>query len=328
MSESVVIIGAGSWGTAIAVMLAGAGKRVTLVARRPALADELDEMRENRAFLPGVKLPKLITPTSAVPDMHTFDWCFCAVPTQYIRQQFTGVGADYPPELPVVSLSKGIEQKSLRFPTEILQEATGAVHTLTVSGPSHAEEVARAMPTVVVSAGDEEKAAALAELMSTPAFRVYHNVDRIGVELGGAAKNVVAIAAGTIDGLGMGDNLKAALLARGLAEITRLGLAIGAGERTFSGLSGLGDLFVTCTSPYGRNRAFGERIGRGEAPQEIIDSMEMVVEGYNTAGALLEMAQQAGVEMPICEEVCKVIYEGASPREAITRLMTRALKAE
>jgi glycerol-3-phosphate dehydrogenase (NAD(P)+) len=309
-------------------MLAGAGKRVTLVARRPALADELDELRENRAFLPGVKLPKLITPTSAVPDMHAFDWCFCAVPTQYIRQQFTGVGADYPPELPVVSLSKGIEQKSLRFPTEILQEATGAIHTLTVSGPSHAEEVARAMPTVVVSAGDEETATALAELMSTPAFRVYHSVDRIGVELGGAAKNVVAIAAGTIDGLGMGDNLKAALLARGLAEITRLGLAIGAGERTFSGLSGLGDLFVTCTSPYGRNRAFGERIGRGEAPQEIIDSMEMVVEGYNTAGALLEMAQQSGVEMPICEEVCRVIYEGASPREAITRLMTRALKAE
>src|SRR5690606_25026896 len=144
--------------------------------------------------------------------------------------------------------------------------------------------------------------------------------------LGGAAKNVVAIAAGIIDGLGMGDNLKAALLARGLAEITRLGLSLGANERTFSGLSGLGDLFVTCTSRYGRNRAFGERVGRGEAPQAIIDSMEMVVEGYHTAGALVAMAGKQGVEMPISEEVCKVIYEGASPREAITRLMTRALK--
>jgi glycerol-3-phosphate dehydrogenase (NAD(P)+) len=324
----VIIIGAGSWGTAIAVLLSDAGKEVTLVARRQALADELAAVLENRAFLPGIKLPKAITPTADVPDLHAFDWCFCAVPTQYIRAQFTPLGADFPPALPLVSLSKGIEQKTLRFPTEILREATGAEHCLTVSGPSHAEEVARHMPTVVVSAGDGEHAPALAELLSTPAFRVYHSTDLIGVELGAAAKNVVAIAAGIIDGLGLGDNLKAALLARGLAEITRLGLAMGAGERTFSGLSGLGDLFVTCVSPYGRNRAFGERLGRGESVQQILDSMEMVVEGYNTAAALLEVARRHNVEMPICEEVCNVVYEGASPGEAITRLMTRALKAE
>lgn len=328
MSAKVAMIGAGSWGTAVAVLLAQAGAHVTLYARRRELADELIVTRENKAFLPGVTLPSAIAPTAELPALDGFDWCFCAVPTRYIREQFTPVGASYPPGVPLVSLSKGIEQGSLFFPTQILQDATGARHCLTLSGPSHAEEVARGMTTVVVSAGDESRAAAMAELMSTPAFRVYHSTDLVGVELAGAAKNVVAIAAGIIDGLGLGDNAKAALLARGLAEITRLGLALGAEERTFSGLSGIGDLFVTCTSKYGRNRAFGERIGRGEAPQAIIDSMEMVVEGYNTAAGLNELAERSGVEMPICQEVCNVIYEGATPAEAVTRLMTRALKAE
>jgi glycerol-3-phosphate dehydrogenase (NAD(P)+) len=328
MSAKVAIIGAGSWGTAVAVLLAQAGKQVALFARRRELADELASTRENAAFLPGVTLPPSITPTADLPSLGGFDWCFCAVPTRYIRETFAPIGESYPLGVPLVSLSKGIEQRSLRFPTQVLQEVTGALHLLTLSGPSHAEEVARGMPTVVVSAGDESRAAALAELMSTPAFRVYHSTDLVGVELAGAAKNVVAIAAGIIDGLGLGDNAKAALLARGLAEITRLGLALGTEERTFSGLSGIGDLYVTCASRYGRNRAFGERIGRGEDPQAIIDSMEMVVEGYNTAAALDELAARSGVEMPICREVCNVIYEGASPSEALTRLMTRALKAE
>lgn len=328
MSKKVAMIGAGSFGTAVAVLLAQAGQHVALYSRRREFAEELAATRENSAFLPGVTLPPSITPTSELPSLAGFDWCFCAVPTRYIRETFEAFRGGYPPELPLVSLSKGIEQRSLLFPTQILHEATGALHSLTVSGPSHAEEVARGMPTVVVSAGDESRAAALAELMSTPAFRVYHSTDLVGVELAGAAKNVVAIAAGIIDGLGLGDNAKAALLARGLAEVMRLGLALGAEERTFSGLSGIGDLYVTCSSKYGRNRAFGERIGRGEDPQAIIDSMEMVVEGYNTAAALNELAQRSGVEMPICQEVCNVIYEGASPAEALTRLMTRALKAE
>lgn len=327
MSAKVAIIGAGSWGTAVAVLLAGVGSTVTLHARRAELAAEIASTRENKAFLPGIALPEAVTPTSEWPDLATFDWCFCAVPTRYIREQFSAINA-YPADLPLVSLSKGIEQGSLKFPTAVLAEVTGAKHTLTLSGPSHAEEVARGLPTVVVSAGDETRAAALAELLSTPAFRVYHSGDLPGVELAGAAKNVVAIAAGIIDGLGLGDNAKAALLARGLAEITRLGVAIGGNERTFSGLSGIGDLYVTCASKFGRNRAFGERIGRGEQPQAIMDSMEMVVEGYNTAMALRELSLSFGVEMPICEEVCNVLYEGAKPKEAVIRLMTRTLKAE
>ncbi len=328
MTANVAIIGAGSWGTAVAVLLASAGKRVTLFARRVELAAELASTRENKSFLPGVKLPASVTPTADLPSFADFDWCFCAVPTRYVREHFRALNGKYPAELPIVSLSKGIEQGSLHFPTEVLREATRAAHCLTLSGPSHAEEVARGLPTVVVSAGDETHAAALAELMSTPAFRVYHSKDLKGVELAGAAKNVVAIAAGIIDGLGLGDNAKAALLARGLAEITRLGLAIGAEERTFSGLSGIGDLYVTCASRHGRNRAFGERIGKGEQPQAIVDSMEMVVEGFNTAAALQALARRQGVEMPIVDEVCNVLYEGASPKEAVKRLMTRTLKAE
>lgn len=326
MSANVSVIGAGSWGTAVAVLLARKGHNVTLCARRAELANELERTRENRAFLPGVPLPANVAVAEGA-RLDGAEWCFCGVPTRYIRAQFAAL-KPWPKQLPVVSLSKGIEQGTLKFPTEILREVTGAAHCLTLSGPSHAEEVARGLPTVVVSAGDETRAPALAELMSTPGFRVYHSTDLRGVELAGAAKNVVAIAAGIIDGLGLGDNAKAALLARGLAEITRLGAALGAEERTFSGLSGVGDLFTTCVSRHGRNRAFGERIGKGEAPKAIIDSMEMEVEGFNTAAALQALAGKHGVEMPICDEVCKVLYEGASPLEALKRLMTRTLKAE
>jgi len=328
MSANVLMIGAGSFGTAVSVLLAGAGARVTLFARRPELAREIAGTRQNATFLPGVTLPDAVTPTSDLPALDAFDWCFCAVPTRYIREQFAPLRDRWPEELPVVSLAKGLEQGTLMLPTEVLADCTGATHVLTLSGPSHAEEVAAGLPTVVVSAGDETRAYAVAELCSTPSFRVYYSTDRVGVELAGAAKNVVAVAAGIIDGLGLGDNAKAALLARGLAEITRLGVALGADERTFSGLSGIGDLYVTCASRHGRNRSFGERIGRGEKPQDIVDSMEMVVEGWNTAAALRELAARHGVEMPICEEVCNVIYDGASPKDAVTRLMTRTLKAE
>lgn len=324
----VLIIGAGSWGTAFGMLLAGAGHRVTLYERQPDYAREMAETRENRVFLPDMLFPAGLDASNDFDGLERYDWCVCAVPTRFIRSEFTRLGANYPAELPLVSLSKGIEQETIKFPTQILAETTRARHLLCLSGPSHAEEVARGLPTVVVSAGDESRAQALAELVSTPTFRVYYSTDLKGVELSGAAKNVVAIAAGILDGLKLGDNAKAALLARGLAEIARLGHAIGAEERTFSGLSGIGDLITTCTSPHGRNLRFGRRIGEGEKPDSILASMQMVVEGYNTARALRELAQQHGVEMPICEEVCNVIYDGADPREAVTRLMTRAIKAE
>lgn len=324
----VLIIGAGSFGTAIGVSIARAGHRVSLFARRPEFAAQLATDRENKTFLPGSKLPDSMTPVASFDGLDKYDWVFCAVPTRFIREQFEPLRDSYPKDTPLVSLSKGIEQGTLMFPTQILAECTGAKHLLTLSGPSHAEEIATGKPTVVVSAGDESRAQALAELVSTPAFRVYYSTDLAGVELAGAAKNVVAIAAGVLDGLDVGDNAKAALVARGLAEITRLGVAIGAEERTFSGLSGIGDLYVTCSSSLGRNLAFGRRIGQGEKPEAIIESMEMVAEGYNTARALSEFAAKHNVEMPICEEVCNVLYENADPREAVTRLMTRSLKAE
>lgn len=324
----VLIIGAGSFGTSMAVLLAGTGAQVTLFARRPELAYELALKRENATFLPGVKLGDGIKPVANLDDLAHADWCFCAVPTRYIREQFARLHGKYPVDLPLVSLSKGIEQDSLQFPTPLLAELTGAKHMLTLAGPSHAEEVAHGLPTVLVSAGDETRAQALAELCSTPSLRVYYSTDLIGVELAGAAKNVVAIAAGIVDGLKLGDNAKAALLARGLAEITRLGVAMGAEMRTFYGVSGLGDLYTTCASKYGRNRAFGERIGRGERPEAILEGMDMVVEGHNTARALRALASKHNVEMPICEEVSRILYDNAAPKQAVKRLMTRTLKAE
>ncbi|MBZ0136362.1 MAG: NAD(P)-dependent glycerol-3-phosphate dehydrogenase [Planctomycetes bacterium] len=324
----VLIIGAGSWGTAVGVLLAGAGNRVSLYERLPDYAAELAKTRVNRIFLPGIAFPAGLDATNELNDLTRFDWCISAVPTRFVRGEFSSIAARYPAELPLVSLSKGIEQETVKFPTQILAEVTPAKHLLCLSGPSHAEEVARGLPAVVVSAGDESRAQALAELVSTPSFRVYYSTDLAGVELSGAAKNVVAIAAGIVDGLQLGDNAKAALIARGLAEIVRLGVAMGANERTFSGLSGIGDLYTTCASSHGRNLKFGRRIGAGEKPEEIIASMEMVVEGYNTARALRELSRQKGIEMPICEEVCNVIYDNADPREAVTRLMTRSLKAE
>jgi len=328
MAERVLMVGSGSFGTAMAVVAARRGAQVTLYARRPEFAAELRAKRENETFLRGVKLPDNIQPVSEIGKPSGYDWVFSAVPTRYVREVFSNLQWQHPPELPIVSLSKGIEQSTLEFPTQMLLNLTGAKHALTLSGPSHAEEVARGLPCVLVSAGDDAWAPKLAALLSGNSLRVYHSRDLVGVELAGAAKNVVAIAAGIVEGLGLGDNAKAALLARGLAEITRLGAALGAESKTFYGLSGVGDLYTTCASPYGRNRAFGVRVGKGEKPQAIIDSMEMVAEGFNTAKALKTLAASKNVEMPICDEVCAILYENADPREAVTRLMTRALKAE
>lgn len=328
MSARIVIVGAGSWGTALGVLLARKGASVTLLARRAEHAEEMQRTRENATFLEGVPLPERLTPTAQRPDFGGFDWCFCAVPTRYVRATFQALAPSIPPALPLVSLTKGIEQNSLLFPTALLKEVVGSQHVLTLSGPSHAEEVARLLPASVVVAGDAQRAKALQHLVSTPSFRAYFTPDLLGVELGGAAKNVVAIAAGILEGLRFGDNAKAALIARGLAEIARLGMALGAQERTFYGLSGVGDLYTTCASPFGRNRAFGIKLGGGRRPEEILAGQEMEVEGYNTARALKELAERAGVEMPIVSQACRVLYEKVDPKTAVLELMTRDLKAE
>lgn len=328
MSARIVIVGAGSWGTALGVLLARKGASVTLLARRPEHAEEMQRTRENSTFLEGIQLPERLIPTAQRPDFEAVDWCFCAVPTRFARATFQALAPYIPPELPLVSLTKGIEQNSLVFPTALLQQVVGSRHVLTLSGPSHAEEVARLLPASVVVAGDAAKAKALQHLVSTPSFRAYFTPDLLGVELGGAAKNVVAIAAGILEGLRFGDNAKAALIARGLAEIARLGMALGAQERTFYGLSGVGDLYTTCASPFGRNRAFGIKLGGGRRPEDILAGQEMEVEGYNTARALKELAERAGVEMPIVSQVCRVLYDAVDPKSAVLELMTRDLKAE
>ena len=328
MADSVAIIGAGGWGTAMAVLLARKGVGVTLWARREEFANELRRKRENIPFLPGVGIPATINIIGPEPPQFSgLTCCFAAVPTRYTREVLGAFRKTYPAKLPLVSLTKGIEQETLLLPTQILAQATGAKNVLSLSGPSHGEEVAKGLPASVVVAGDGF-APQLQQLVSTPTFRAYITDDLIGVELGGAAKNVVAIAAGILEGLQLGDNAKAALLARGIAEIARLGVKMGAQERTFFGLSGVGDLYTTCASPYGRNRGFGVRIGRGEKPADVVASMEMEVEGYNTAKALVALARKHGVEMPIAEQVERVLYQGVDARKALMELMSRALKAE
>ena len=329
MTDKVLMVGAGSWGTAMAVLLADAGAEVTLLGRRKEFMRELAERRVNETFLPGVSLPESISLTAERPALDGFDWCFCAVPTRFIRETFAALADGYPPGLPTVSLSKGIEQESLVFPTRILSEVTGAKHVLALSGPSHAEEVAARLPASVVAAsGDIALARRVQAMFATDRFRVYSNLDIIGVELAGALKNVIAIAAGICDGLEYGDNAKSALMTRGIVEITRFGTACGAERETFAGLAGMGDLITTCISPYGRNRMVGERLGRGETLTQILESMDAVAEGVTTTKSVYDLAQQKGIEMPITGQVYRVLFEGCSPEEATESLMMRPQKRE
>ncbi len=325
MSDSVLVIGAGSFGTAVARHLSLLGHDVTLFTRRAEHATAMRDSRRNADYLPDVALPESMTITSDLPPTLP-SWVFCGVPTRYLRDSLTDVSADHATVF--VSLAKGIERETLAFPTRVIADATGATHVCTLSGPSHAEEVAQGLPCALVAAGNADDVNRLQALINSDSFRVYTSTDCVGVELAAASKNVVAIAAGIVDGLGLGDNAKAALLARGLAEITRLGAAMGADPRSFYGLAGIGDLYTTCASPHGRNRRFGVRVGKGETPTAIIESSNMVVEGYNTAGALRDLASRHAVEMPIVNEVCRVIYDGESPRAAVQRLMTRESGSE
>jgi len=253
----------------------------------------------------------------------------CAVPTQYIRGVFERLRAAAPAGVPVVSISKGIENGTLLRPTQIILELLGPRPVAALSGPNISGELARKLPATAVAASPHTALTKqLQELFSTPFLRVYRNHDLLGVELAGALKNVIAIAAGILDGMQAGNNAKAALLTRGLVEISRLGVALGAQPETFSGLAGLGDLVTTCVSPEGRNRSFGEQIGRGGKPAEIQARMTGVVEGMPTTKSVVQLARQMNVEMPLSEALYKVLFEGKEPRAAITELMTREPKHE
>jgi glycerol-3-phosphate dehydrogenase (NAD(P)+) len=331
MSVSFAVLGDGAWGTAIALLLArNPDHRVLLWSAREANGRLLQEKRENVRLLPGVPIPAAVELTLDARRAAGADLWVAAVPTKYLRQTFERVRAEAPaPYPPVLSLVKGVENDTFRRPTEILAELLGVGRVAVLSGPSHAEEVARGQPTSVVAAGqDPDLARWVQQRFSTDRFRVYTNPDLVGVELGGALKNIIGLAAGISDGLGFGDNTRAALMTRGLVEMTRFGVAHGADPSTFTGLAGLGDLITTCVSPHGRNRAVGQRIGRGEKLADILAGMAMVAEGVYTTRSVHDRAARMGLDMPITAAVHRVLYEGQDPRAAVDDLMLRRPRQE
>ena len=324
------VIGDGGWGTALALLLHSKGAKVSIWGNFPEYVEEQREKRENSKFLPGIEIPADLHYTADLAEAAAgAELLVCAVPTQHIRGVFERFAANYPKGVPVVSVAKGIEQETLKRPTEVLDELLDGAPLAALSGPSHAEEVARNVPTaVVVASADAELARTLQDVFMAQAFRVYTQDDIIGVELGGALKNVIALAAGMCDGLGFGDNTKSALLARGLVEISRLGVAGGGKRLTFTGLSGIGDLITTSFSPHGRNRAVGEMIGSGKTLRQVLESTEKVAEGVWTTISARELAGKLQVPVPITEQVHEVLFEGKDPKQAVVDLMTRGKKQE
>jgi glycerol-3-phosphate dehydrogenase (NAD(P)+) len=333
LPRKVGVIGAGSWGTALAGVLAKKGHEVDLWAREPEVAAEIRERRENRTFLPGTRLPDTLSATGDLARaVAGKEMVVSVVPAQFVSSVFQDVAEALEPGVQVVSASKGIEVSTGKRMDEVLTAflTREQSHRLTfLSGPSFATEVALEKPTAVVVASRSNEAAEAAQIaFQTEYFRVYTNPDVLGVELGGALKNVIALAAGAVAGLGFGHNTLAAVITRGLAEITRLGVAMGADPATFSGLAGMGDLVLTCTGALSRNRTVGYRLGKGEALEEILADMRGVAEGVRTVQAVRELAKLARVEMPISEEVHALLWEGRAPSDAVRNLMLRQPKPE
>jgi len=326
----VAVIGNGGWGTALALVAERNGAAVALWGIETDYVAETARTRENPRYLPGVELPeRLLLTGDAAEACCGAELIVSAVPTQYLRATMESIADAIPRGTPVVSVSKGIENKTLRRPTEILLETLGERPVAVLVGPSHAEEVARGGPTsVVVASADEELRCNVQTLFSDENFRVYRTDDLVGAEIAAALKNVIAIAAGICTGLGLGDNALSALITRGNAEIARLGRALGARAETFSGLAGIGDLITTCTSRHGRNRSVGMRLGQGERLQDILDSMMQVAEGVRTTESAIELARREGVEIPIAEQVARVLFDDHDPRTALRELMTRAPRSE
>ena len=326
-----LVIGDGSWGTTLALLLARNGIPTVLWSAFPDHAEELRRARENRRFLPGVRLPDGIT-ISADPHAAAtgVDLAVSVVPPQYIRGVAERFEDALPGKLPLVSATKGIEIETFKTPSQILAEVLGERPICVLSGPSHAEEVAVQKPAAVLAACKDQALARRVQLaFSSKSFRVYTNDDPLGAELAAALKNVIAIAAGISDGLELGDNAKAALLTRGMVEMARFGRARGASAKTFFGLAGFGDLVTTCCSRHSRNRSVGEAIGRGAKLEDVLAGMKMVAEGVFTSKALFGPEADLGdVSMPIAEQVHAVLFEGKDPREAVLDLMSRAPTGE
>lgn len=331
MYKKISIIGNGGMGTVLAMMLCDKGLSVRMWGYDAEQLGEMAAAGENVKFFPGYKIPAGVE--FEADDSKIFadtDMVISAVPCQYMRGVWDRLKSQYVKGVPIVSVTKGIENGTLLRPTEILSNVLGdAVDLVVLSGPTIADELARRLPaSACIACKDARLAVDVQYTFNTDWFRVYTNPDVIGVEIAAACKNVIAIAAGIIDGVGGGDNAKAALLSRALAEVTRLGVACGAEAKTFAGLAGLGDLVTTCISPKGRNRSFGERIGKGMTTQQSLGATYSVVEGASTCKSLFEFAGKYEIEMPITEAVYQILFEEKPVREAITELMTRQLKSE
>lgn len=328
-----VVMGAGSWGTTIAILLAEKNNEVILWEHNPEKAVELEKSRLNELFLPGKRLPENIKVVSEMENLFLgAEYVILAIPSQHLRSVLSKISHQISENLILVNLSKGIEIKSHKRMSEVIkEEILGKYHKniVALSGPTHAEEVAERKPSAIVAACENiEIAKKVQELFNTEYFRVYAHNDIVGVELGGALKNCIAIAAGICDGLGFGDNSKSAIMTRGLLEMTRFGAAFGADEKTFSGLTGIGDLITTCTSRHSRNRYVGEKLGQGIKIEEILKGMVMVAEGVPTVKAVYEIAIEKGVSIPIIGGLYNILYENADPRELVIKLMKRELKEE
>jgi len=324
---SITIVGDGGWGTTLGLLLYSKGHNITIWSAFPEYAEQVSKNRENPRFLPGIKIPEGINIISSCEEASGSDYYILTIPCQHLRDvlsRFVGII-----DKPVIDGAKGIENETLKRPSEIIAEVLPGIPLAVLSGPTIAYEVARGIPTTcAISSKDEQLSKTLQGIFSTDKFRVYTSSDITGVELGGALKNIIAIAAGISDGMGFGVNTKAAILTRGLVEITRLGVAVGAKKETFMGLSGVGDLATTCMSPHSRNRWFGEQIGQGKKDRDILKQTGMVVEGIATTKSAYDLARKYKVEMPITEQIYKVLYENKNPKDAVYELMTRSPKGE
>jgi len=330
MNKNIAIIGAGSWGTALAIHLAKSGHKVKMWSVFKEEVDMINKVREHTDKLPGVPIPNGVAATDDVQQaIDGADAVVMVVPSHTIRANSKDISKYIKDGTIVVSCSKGIEEGTGLRLSEIIKQEIPQCEVVALSGPSHAEEVSREVPTAVVAASENIKAAEFVQdIFMSPKFRVYTNSDIIGVELGGSLKNSIALCAGISDGLGFGDNTKAALMTRGIAEITRLGVSMGARRETFAGLAGIGDLIVTCTSMHSRNRRAGILIGQGKSLKEAVDEVKMVVEGVTTTKAAYELAMKKEVVMPITTEAYNVLFNGKNAKQAVADLMTRDKKNE
>lgn len=322
--KTVAVIGSGSWGTALAVQLHKAGNKVILWSFKEEEAASIRANNENIEFLPGVKLNPEIEITHIDSDVDRADMLVFSTPSKFTRNMAERFKSHVSQDEIIVNVAKGFEEKTLLRLSQVIKEVIPQCRVATLSGPSHAEEVGKGMATAIVAASeDPEVAEAIQDAFMTPMFRVYTSTDIVGVEMGGAMKNLIALAAGIADGVGYGDNAKAALMTRGMVEISRLGAAMGAKKETFTGLSGIGDLIVTCTSMHSRNRRAGILLGQGKSLDEALNEVHMVVEGVSNARAAYALSQKYNISMPITHEINDVLYNNKDVKQAVFDLMTR-----